>query len=230
MPFTKRFAQIIDRTPRTHELQLWRDSWLVGGGLTMFMFLYLLAFSVIPADILMLNQAFANAGMVIIGLSFALSGLCYFWDFVDTKIIYRKHLGLVGFWLIVAHGVITLGLPEFPLAAFFLPENIIAFLAAVGATLILIMMALISNQVAVRELGGKRWRALLRLGYLAYIFGIIHMAIKKYPVWSDWAITGASSGMPPISLLVVFFAICVLSLRLTLWSAIRTHQKDAKKK
>ncbi len=221
MPFTKRFAQIIDRTPRTHELQLWRDSWLVGGGLTMFVFLYLLVFGALPADVLMLNQAFANAGMVMIGLSFALSGLCYFWDFVDTKIIYRKHLGLVGFWLIMIHGVITLALPNFPLAAFFSSENIVAFLAAVGATLILVMMALISNQVAVRELGGKRWRALLRLGYLAYVFGIVHMAIKKYPVWSDWAAAGAASNMPPISLLVVLFAFVVIGLRLALWSSIR---------
>ncbi len=224
MPFVKRFNKIISRANQTNS-QLWLRSLALGAILTASAFLYLVCLNAQALDWHTFNQAVANAGMVMIGLSFILSGVCYFWDFFDSKIIYRKHLGLVGFWLIVVHGLTTFSLPSYSFFDFFLPQNIVAFLSAVVALGILIMMALISNKFAARELGGKRWRALLRTGYIAYFFGTVHFFIKKYPLWQDWAAQyQANPTAPPLSLLVLIFVIVVFAMRLSLFSALRYHK------
>jgi hypothetical protein len=44
-----------------------------------------------------LNKSVADTSIILIGLSMLLSGVCYFWNLFDTKIVYRKHLGLVSF-------------------------------------------------------------------------------------------------------------------------------------
>ena len=51
----------------------------------------------------LLNKAVADTSVVLISLSMLFSSICYFWNFADTKIVYRKHLGLVGFAYAVVH-------------------------------------------------------------------------------------------------------------------------------
>ena len=223
MPFGKRFEKIITGANQTNP-QLWHRSMTLGTSLSLMVFVYLVFANNLLPDFYTLNQAIANAGMIMIGLSFLLSGVCYFWDYFDSKIIYRKHLGLVGFWLIVIHAILTMSLPAFPFFKFFLSQNIVAFLAALVALLIFIMMAVISNNYAARELGGKRWRMLLRTGYIAYFFGTVHFFIKKYPLWEQWFSGVSGFTAPPFSLLVLFFVIIVIGMRLALASALRYHK------
>ena len=44
-----------------------------------------------------LNKSVADTAVVLIGLSMILSGVSYFWKSFASKIVYRKHLGLIGF-------------------------------------------------------------------------------------------------------------------------------------
>ena len=169
------------------------------------------------------NQSIADAGMIVIGVSFALSGLTYFWDFLDSKLKYRKYIGLVGFYLILMHGLISLfGLSDnFPFPEYYLlSHNITAFLLALGSLLYLIFMAIISNSSVAQKLGGILWRKLLRVGYLAYLLGFLHYASKKYVGWQYW-LTSEGKLLPPLSLIVTLFVIWVFALRLALWWDLR---------
>lgn len=179
------------------------------------------------------NKASADTAMILIGLSFALSGLCYFWNFIDTKIVYRKYLGLAGFAFGLAHAVMSLfyylvmkprGYESSPLYVLdhewdygtFVISNLYAFALAVIALLTFAMMAAISNQYAIHELGGLWWRRLLRVGYVAYICATLHFLIKNVPEWQVMFATPQSE-LPPLNFMIFLLVCGVIGLRLALW-------------
>ena len=112
-PFVERHEQIMKKVKPFSHAKLWIDTWTF----SIFVFiagsLYLLVQHG-DFDLHAVNNVFAITALILIGLSMALSGLCYFWDFVVTKIIYRKHLGVTGFAWGVLHAIMTL---------FFYPTN-----------------------------------------------------------------------------------------------------------
>ncbi len=183
------------------------------------------------------NKASANTAMILIGLSFALSGLCYFWDFIDTKIVYRKYLGLAGFAFGLAHAVMSLvyylilkprGYESSPLYVLdhvwdygaFVISNLYAFALAVVALLIFAMMTAISNQYAIHELGGVWWRRLLRFGYVAYILATLHFLIKNVPEWLAMFATPEPE-LPPLNFMIFLLVLVVIGLRLALWYSLQ---------
>ena len=191
-----------------------------------------------------MNKALADSAMILIGLSFVLSSLCYFWDFVDCKIVYRKYLGLWGFALGVAHGVMSLvfylywkprGYETSPIFVLdhhwdfgvFLISNIYAFASAVVAFLIFLMMTAISNQYAIHELGGLWWRRLLRVGYFAYVFATLHFLIKNIPEWQEM-FANPSFGLPPLNLIIFLFVCAVVILRTALWWSLWKKAQEEK--
>ena len=168
-------------------------------------------------DLYIANKVFATTALVLIGLSLALSGLCYFWDFADDKILYRKYLGLTGFAFAVIHVVTSVFLlpDHFPYPEWFFDNMLSVFLGGT-ALLLLSFLALISNRTAMTMLGSKYWRLLLRLGYLAFILIIAHLAILKYPGWIRW-MKNFDPILPPLSLLEFIFALLVITLRIAVW-------------
>jgi DMSO/TMAO reductase YedYZ heme-binding membrane subunit len=242
MSFVARFEEIMQKREVT---LLWKLSlhtaWI---SVLVFIFAYwYLSLTEPESSIVTTNKALADTAMILIGLSFALSGLCYFWNFVDTKIIYRKYLGLSGFAFGLAHGVMSAifyfvwkprGYENNPIfivghqwdfGAFLVP-NQYAFFSAVIAISIFTMMAVISNQYAVHELGGIWWRRLLRVGYLAYIFATIHFAIKNIPEWRLMMKTPEFE-LPPLNFWVFLLVCGVIGLRLALWHSLRKKAKLA---
>lgn len=172
-------------------------------------------------DLRIINKAYATTALILIGFSFALSGICHFFPRASHFIVYRKPLGLYGFALVVAHGVISLFfLPSlFPFPTYYVQEtNMLSFLFALVATMILTMMAVISNKFSVQKLGGKLWKRLLGLGYTAYFLSIVHFSLKTYSHWFDWI---PNRTIPPPELLLFCFACGVLLLRITLFFATR---------
>lgn len=222
MPFIKRFEEITKKVKPISSWKLLFNTLVFSGFIFLIGSLYLFARRG-NYDLYIANKVFATTSLVLIGLSFALSGLCYFWDFVDTKIIYRKSLGLVGFAFAIIHIVVTL---------YFLPHkfaypdwfvaNITSVIFATLALLIFAIMAAISNRFAALELGGKRWRMILRTGYLALVFIIIHFTLLKYQGWIKWFATREPL-LPPLSLLEIIFAVAVIILRIALFISI--HKK-----
>lgn len=167
------------------------------------------------------NKSTADTAIILIGLSMLLSSLCYFWNFVDTKIIYRKHLGLLGFAFGVAHIVLSFSAVQ----SLFLPETwqkgtMWAPLTGALATVIFTIMALISNQYMARELGGQTWRFILRAGYIGVVLVFIHVFLLKSARWITWY-EGGMKTLPSLSLMVSIFMAIVLIMRILLWFSLR---------
>ena len=224
MPFAKRHEEIIKKITPPSQLRMWLNTFAFGFLVFAAGALYLFARRGV-FDLYIANKALAVDALVLIGLSLALSGLVYFWDFVDTKIIYRKFLGLAGFGLAGLHVIISLFLLPEKLGFKELWEHPVSMSFGAAALLIFIMMAAISNKYAFHQLGSKRWRTLLRLGYWAFIFVLVHLSILKYGDWAKW-FGSFDPILPPLSLLAIIFGVAVIILRLALWFSIRKKQKS----
>lgn len=164
------------------------------------------------------NKSYADGGMILIGLSFVLSSICYFWNFADTKIIYRKDLGMAGFYMVLVHGLYSMFLNSHTKwYEYFNQSNLLSVTFALGSIVIFAIMALNSNKFAVHELGGKNWRRVLRTGYIAYIFALVHTGLQVSDEWIVWVRTW---GLPPLSMVVVAFGVLVILLRIILFFAL----------
>ncbi|MCA9371509.1 ferric reductase-like transmembrane domain-containing protein [Candidatus Woesebacteria bacterium] len=224
MPAEKRFQEKLDKHPGVlTEAQLWINTTVY----SLIVFIVILTYYFIQSQSLELrtfNRVFADTGLVIIGFSLAMSSICYFWDFADKYIIYRKHLGLVGFAYILTHGVVSLFFMSdlFPFPTYYTSEKqLIPFIAALVSLLIFIFMAAISNKYAIREIGGQRWRILMRTGFIAYALGIFHFGIKGLPYWWRWFMGQGKYTTPSMGLIVFLFGAIVIVLRTKLWFATR---------
>ena len=174
------------------------------------------------------NQVLSNVGMLLIGLSFALSGICYFWNFADHFIIYRKQLGVVGFGYVFTHGILSLFfLPEYqPILFYYLEkETILAFLFALIAIVIYVLMIIISTKTIIQKIGGHTWRILLRVGYIAYVLSLAHMWLNSYTYWLRYLSGQGRSPLPSFGLLTFLAGIVVIILRIAVW--VSTSKKTA---
>ncbi len=173
-----------------------------------------------------LNKAFADTSITLIGLSMLLSSVCYFWDFMDTKIIYRKHLGLVGFAFGLAHILLSYN----AITRLFTPQAWqngipLAPITGVLAAIIFAMMAVVSNQYAAHVLGGVTWRKILRTGYLAVVLVWLHVFFLKWIYVSRW-IQGGMKTPPSSSVIVLLFMIVVIVMRGALWFSLLKKQRQ----
>lgn len=210
------------------DLLLWKHTILYSLVLFGGMFSYYLV-QVPTVNVRVFNRVFADVGLILIGLSLILSSVCYFWNFADRYIVYRKHLGLVGFAYIFTHGILSLFFMSnlFPFPQYYLAStNIIPFVFAVLSMGIFIFMTAISNKYAIVELGGKRWRMLMRIGIVAYAFGILHFGMKGTFYWMSWFAGEGESLTPPMSLLVFLFGSIVVLLRGSLSVALRLPKRS----
>jgi DMSO/TMAO reductase YedYZ heme-binding membrane subunit len=183
------------------EKHLWLDSISVG----FLVFALSLLYVYIEYDVLnirMVNKALAWSGLIMIGLSFALTGLNYFWNGFSDKIIYRKHLGLVGFWLAVSHTVLTIFRSGVHIN--------LPFILGVSALVIFAMMAVISNQYAVHEVGGVMWKKLLRVGYAGLVLAALHAIFLGRGVF-----------------VLLLFVSAVLALRIVMEIDLRRNRKTS---
>ncbi len=242
MVFVQRFEEIMKKRGASLPFKLsLHTAWV---SLLVFIIAYWYLSLTEPGSVIVTtNKALADGAMILIGLSFALSGLCYFWDFIDTKIIYRKYLGLSGFAFGLAHGIMSAifyfvwkprGYETNPIFVLghkwdfgsFLVPNQYAFFSAAIALSIFAMMAAISNQYAVHELGGVWWRRLLRVGYAAYIFATLHFTIKNIPEWRAMY-ASPEFELPPLNFFIFLLVCGVIGLRLALWHSLRKKARLA---
>lgn len=177
-------------------------------------------------NVSMANRAIADVSIILIGLSFVLSSVCYFWNFADHLIVYRKQLGVVGFVYAVIHTlVIILYLdPIFQNWAYYLEQpNFTSYSLALAALFMYGGMVIISAKNIIHKIGGKLWRELLRVGYLAYIFSLIHFILLTYPSWLRW-LTDRQTILPPFGILTALFGILVILMRVMLMIHKLTHK------
>ena len=175
-------------------------------------YVFLIDFSVSLKSI---GSAIAASASIMIGLSFALSGICYFFDFLDREFYYRKYFGLVGYFLALFYSVLLLFIdPQRYFYGFF--DNLLSLDVILGlsAMTIFTMMAIISNKTAMILLKPQNWRALLRLGYLAYGLLVIRAAVLEKDLWLAW--WKQHNSLPPVRLVISVFAVMVILLRISI--------------
>jgi len=220
-------------------LKYWLNT-LSFGGLVFLFVCYYYFFQGDNFSLEMINKATASTAIILMGLSFALSGLGYYWDFLDRKVPYRKYLGLVGYFFVLWHGLNSLyfyflantGLEKFVLhkdwlVLNFTINNRIPFVLGALSLIIFTLMALISNNYSTKKIGGVRWRKLLRVGYIALFFALIHFTVKNFEIWINWFNEGANT-LPQMSSLIAVYIVIILLLRLVMQISLSRKPKPEK--
>ncbi len=168
----------------------------------------------------LLNKAVADTSIVLIGLSMVMSSVSYFWNFADPLVSYRKHLGVIGFWLGLGHLFLSWGAfqrlinPEtwakgVPWATF----------TAMIALVIFALMTLISNMTMTKMLG-RWWKPLLRFGYVAIALIWLHVYFLKASSIMKWYAEGMKA-LPPSSVIMLGFMTVVMIMRGMLWLSLK---------
>lgn len=169
------------------------------------------------------SEALAFTGGILFGCSFGLSIMSYFFDFLDTKLVYRKQIGLIGYFFALGHAISLLfRFPAVYIESF--PNWLTNPEAILGLTAMAIftMMALISNKTGTR-LTGRYFRPLLRLGYLAYALLIVRAWLIMNTSWLKW--WEVPTGVMPPRMALSIFASTVILLRVFMEIRLRMKRK-----
>lgn len=198
----------------TVQEKLWGESLILA--LIIYIFIFLYAFILTQSfSLLTFSIAAAGTGGILIGLSFALSGLCYYFNFLDTKIAYRKYFGLIGYFMALSYAISLLFLNPDKYFYNFIDNFLTAdILLGLIAMMIFTFMTVISNTYAMKKLGPQNWRLCLRLGYVAYFLLVVRAYILEKDVWLNWINT--LDNLPPLRLLLSVFALSVILLRISM--------------
>lgn len=165
--------------------------------------------------IIIFSKALAGTSAILFAISFSMSGLCYYFDFLDQKICYRKYLGLAGFWFALLYSISLLFLEADKYFYGFWDNLFTAdLLLGISSMTIFTFLAVISNDNAMIKLGPKRWRRLMRWGYFAWTLLVIRAWILEEAMWQNWLNT--YQGFPPTRLLLSLLVIIVIILRLSI--------------
>ena len=206
--------QLANNDSPAHELKhkLWLNSWWVSFIVFALGWLYELVFYK-SINLIVLAEALAITGAVLIAISFALSGFSYYFNFLDNKLGYRKYLGVVGFFYALAHALTLVVIyPDkygWGLVSRLSETEVILGLVAI--TIYLGMIVISNVKVINQALGTKHWRQGLRFGYLAMILLAIRAYIMESDLWFTWLETHQT--LPPSSLVMSFISIWVIILR-----------------
>lgn len=167
-------------------------------------------------------KTFAGTANILLACSFALSSVGYFFDFLDSKVAYRKYLGLLGYFSAALYTMLVVFLrPERYFYGFFHNFWSSDILFGLTAMAILTGMALISNNRAMLWLGPERWRFYLRFGYLAFFLLVLRAILNQSiligadtvpEVWATYL--SHPETLPPPRLLFSCVAMSVIFLRL----------------
>ncbi len=200
---------------------LWIWSLFISLLVSSLFFLYSLWLGVTPSW-RMFNTVAANTGITVIILSLAIGTISYFFPSVARFIKYRKEIGIIGFFVVLLHIFVTLFYlqEKFPFPASYLHgKSLLSFSAALVSTLILTMMALISNSLAIKFFG-KWWRRLLRIGYIAVLLALLHMSLRETRSWGAYIQNFMEP--PPLSILILWFGVWVILLRICVYFLTRS--------
>lgn len=197
-----------------HKLVLWAQSLIFSGLIALLIFGYYKLSTEVTLGRRFYSQLFANTGTLLIVFSFMMSGISYYLNILDTKLSYRKYLGLIGFYLTAIHVYIALDFASHNGAvAFSSVGRVIAFFLGCIAFTMFLEMAFLSNDFVLKALGSAPWRLMLRYtGYTALAIVVVHFFIHESEGWTDWFNTNLLS-WPPTSAITLFFAIIAFLLR-----------------
>lgn len=161
------------------------------------------------------SKALAAAAALLLAASFALSGFCYYFDFLDTKLGYRKYLGLLGYFLALLYSF-SLLITEPDRYLFGFGDNFWSgdFLLGIGAMVYFTFMALISNGRIMKWLGVGNWRLAMRGGYIAWALLGLRAYILEKDQW--WLWVQELAGWPPPRMMLSLLIVAVILFRISI--------------
>lgn len=191
--------------------KIWIHSWLLA--LIIYILFTILVYYLDKSwSLLTFSKSLAGTAALMFGFSFSLSGFCYWWDFLDKKIAYRKQLGLVAYWLALAYSASLLIInPDIYLFGFW--DNFWTYDILFGTTSMAIFtfLAIISTDKMMMKMGPKRWRYTLRLGYFAWLLLAFRAYFMEKEIWFEYLNT--FQGFPPPRLLLSIYVIAIIVFR-----------------
>lgn len=165
-------------------------------------------------DLTLVNKALGTTSLFMIALSMALTGIAYFSGRGSKPLTWRRHHGLVGFWVGLAHGAVNhLLLPATGLHPEEKADTLPADATGLAALAIFGAMAILSLAEVKGFFGGRAWRRILRHGgYAGLGLATAHTALLKWGSWENFVRT-FDPAMPSLSLPVALFAAAAVVLR-----------------
>ena len=172
-------------------------------------------------DLYIINKVFANIATVLFGIVLLIGPGSRLFSFPDRYVQYRKELGIVAFFLALAHGIVSFFfLPSKFSIQQFLGAGWYPFIFGLTATVALVAIFFISNDRAANAIGREKWWRLQFWG-MRIVFALIflHVFIMKWGGWIKWyKIEGgkdlAHPEWPGAGLLVAWFMVFVVFARL----------------
>jgi hypothetical protein len=167
-------------------------------------------------DLVLINKSLGTAALFLVALSMFLTGVAYFSRRSGRSLAYRKHYGLMGFWIGLAHGAVNHFL--LPAVGLYPERKLDAWLSDSPGLLALVLFGAMASNAGVKgRLGGETWRKVLRYGgYAGLLLAMAHAALLKWTSWTKYMRT-FDSVLPSLSLPVAAFAAAVVVLRLAVW-------------
>lgn len=202
--------------------KLWLHSILIAFGASGFYYLYVILLDG-PFTLTSFAKVMAGTANFLFAASLSLSSFGYFFDFLDSKIVYRKYLGLLGYFAALTYALLLPVLrPDrywYGIAENFWSSDILLGLSSMA---VFTGMAFISNDRAMLIIGPGRWRNLLRSGYLAFFLLVIRAAMNESnPIGADprpefwWHYLQTFETLPPPRLLFSIIGTSVVLFRLS---------------
>lgn len=218
--------QVANHDNLEHDLKhkLWLNSWWFSFVILAIAFLYELIYEK-SFGVQSLADICAMTGAILIAASFCLSGFSYYFNFLDSKLGYRKYLGVVGFLYALGYSLMLIFIyPDKYGAGLMYHLNEAEVILGLAAMAIFVFMIVISNIKTINKfLGPKHWRQGLRLGYLAMIFLAIRAYLVNGQVWVDWL--DKIDSLPPPSLVMAAIVFAVIILRISMMISLSMASK-----
>lgn len=200
----------------------WLHSFYVGCGAALFYALYVFVMDGY-FNLTSFAKVMAGTANFLFAASFSLSGIGYYWNFFDSKVIYRKYLGLLGYFAALTYMLLLpIVRPDYYFYGFFDHLWSSDVLLGSASMAIFTLMALISNNGAMQKIGPQRWRFLLRLGYIAFFLLVLRAILNnENPIGADprpemWlSYIMHPDNLPPVRLVFSLIAMAVILFRLS---------------
>lgn len=210
-------------TQTSLQVRFWQKVSILTLALLVFWSALLFPYFMAGKTVVYVQSVLAGTSGILLAMSLSLSSFSYYFNFLDSKIVYRKYLGLMGYFFAMFYTILVVqGNPILYLYSF--PHNLFEPTVGLGivAMTIFTVMALISNQKAVGLLGGKNWKTILGLGYVAYALLVMRGILLDGYLWIEWFsdITAPFT----VRMFLTLLGILVLLFRVS----VPFHQKYAK--
>ncbi len=172
-----------------------------------------------------LSVALGATAAFMIGISYAMSGMGYYFDFLDAKVGYRKYFGLAGMlWAIMFCYSLMFVDPDHYFYGFFQNLGTTEFILGLLAMAILVFMVIISTPQGIKKIGPANWRLGLRSGYLASAIFVVWATLVYGQTWNNW-FDARPLSLPPLMMIATVFTVAVILFRGSIFLSQHFHRK-----